>query len=77
MRIMVLVEKESELMPDFSLGISIQSLSSVKINDIPPVRTVGGYQQEVDRLVNNKDSDWAPFNQMWAILHSTSAYDKH
>lgn len=57
MRIMVLVEKESELMPDFSLGISIQSLSSVKINDIPPVRTVGGYQQEVDRLVNNKDSD--------------------
>lgn len=63
-------------MPDFSLGIRIQSLSSVKINDIPPVRTVGGYQQEVDRLVKNEDSEWAPFSQMWTILQSTSAYNK-
>lgn len=31
----VLVERESELLPDFSSGIGIESLSSIKINNIP------------------------------------------
>lgn len=44
-------------MPDFRLGMRTQSLSSVKINNIPLVRTVGRCQQEADRLVKNKDSE--------------------